>query len=137
MGKLEHCNPHSDSRFRRHDGRGRPLQGPSNVTSTGAGRIQGIENGGGGTYRRATLTVSDKPCDFSGSPGVAPYNVAPAGSSFTFWITVGGSQQGSNVLLQPGGTYYLNIRNQDSFGNPTCVGGSCEMFISFSKPSGT
>jgi len=108
---------------------------PSNVTSTGNGKMAGIESSGGGTPRLVTLSAT--PCDFA-PLAPPPSTVAPAGTSFTMWISVGGAQKSGVALLQPGTTYYLNIANRNGSGDPTCTGGfNCDMLISFGKPSGT
>ena len=42
------------------------------------------------------------------------------------------------MLMAPGTTYYLNIKNTDKKGIATCAAGKyCDMFVDFLKPQGT
>ena len=65
------------------------------------------------------------------------YNVS-TGSSLSYSLQVGGSQQAWITLLTPGTTYYLNVKNSTYTGTQTCPSGSqCNMFLDFYKPPGT
>ena len=104
----------------------------SNLTSTNKGTLAVTEYG---TSALHSATVSTTPCVFAGTSGL--WNYSAPGLTNSFSVIVGGSQPFNRVLLQPSTTYYVNIRNIDSFGNNSCPSGSCEVLIEFHKPSGT
>ena len=104
-----------------------------NVTSTAKGTLA-ITEYGTSAYKSATVSVN--PCVFAGSPGL--WNYSAPGLTNSFSVVVGGTQPFNKVVLQPGTTYYVNIRNIDGFGNTSCPQGvSCEALIEFHKPTGT
>lgn len=102
-----------------------------NVTSTALAKLSAIES-------NATTTIIRTAC-LSEMPGDLDHPVARArsvGISVTLTYGVGTSSLYA-ANLQPGKTYYLNIKNVDNKGNPTCPPGvSADMFIELAKPSG-
>jgi hypothetical protein len=58
---------------------------------------------------------------WQGQTGGLFYSVSP--------FTVGGGPQ-----LLPGGTYFVNIRNIDILGNPTCTTSTCNLVIQHKAP---
>ena len=108
---------------------------PAGSASSGDGSISMAEYVDPRTTRFSTISTS--PCDFSQTNWFTTWNVS-TGSTLNYSLQVGGSQQSSIMLLQPGVTYYLNVRNTDSNGTHTCASGTtCNMFLDFYKPPGT
>jgi len=103
-------------------------------SQTSLGRLVAAEYQGQGTPRWSKLSTA--PCDFSSSESATLFN-SGGGYTVTYSFQVGGSQQPYVVLLQPGATYYLNIRNSDEAGNPTCAENYCNMFIDLITPNGS
>ena len=111
------------------------LNPPAGVQSSGNGWIAMAEYVNP-RYTRFS-TISTTPCDFSQAGWFTLYNVS-VGSSLSYSLQVGGTQQSYVTLLMPGIPYYLNVRNTDQYGNQTCpLGSSCNMFLDFYKPPGT
>ena len=100
---------------------------PSTFTSTTNRTSSWAEYAAGPTVREAVF--SRNPCDFTvanalkTSLGVAQRQVDVIG--FYFKYKAGGNST-SAVGLTPGTSYYINIRNFDSGGQPTCTG-DCRM----------
>ena len=105
------------------------LHPPAGVLSSANGNIALYEWGGGPIARLSVISTT--PCDFSTANAATLFN-ASKGSDPRFWLQVGGTQTPGIVLLQPGVTYYLNVKNS---GCPT--GTKCEMGMDFAKPAGT
>ena len=60
------------------------------------------------------------------------------GSTVSFKFNIGGVQELFKVQVQPGQTYFMNLRNTGTNGLSSCPGGqTCEAYISFNKPKGT
>ena len=111
------------------------LNPPAGVQSSGNGWVAMAEYVNPRYTRFATISTT--PCDFSKTNWFTAYNVS-VGSSLSFSLQVGGSQQPYVTLLMPGVPYYLNVRNTDQNGTQTCpIGSSCNMFLDFYKPPGT
>ena len=115
------------------------LTPPAGTASYSSGTISMAEYGGGPITRYSQISTS--PCDFALAATPAnwylAYNVS-TGSSLSYSLQVGGSQQAWITLLTPGTTYYLNVKNTTYTGVQTCPPGSqCNMFLDFFKPPGT
>jgi hypothetical protein len=102
---------------------------PPGGWSSGYGSVSLAEYGGTAVSRASTISTS--PCDFSKTSASILFNVS-TGSSLGYSLQVGGSQAPWIFLMQPGVTYYLNVKNT---GCPT--GSQCNMFLDFTKPAGT
>lgn len=76
----------------------------------------------GGAFKK--VTVSKSACVFNaGGPGTS------AGLTATAYLSVG-SAGGYNMNVEPGGTYYLNIKLELPFGGPSCGPGKvCDFAI--------
>jgi len=108
---------------------------PPAGASFGSGALSGAEYSGPTTTR--TGKISTSPCDFSTATQFTLYNAFSA-STFNLPIQVGGTQLAWTMLMAPGTTYYLNIKNTDKKGIATCAAGKyCDMFVDFLKPQGT
>lgn len=105
---------------------------PAGVQSTSPGMIGMAEYGGGQVGRFATL--SQTACDFGKT---AWFVDVWQGNSLTIGMQVGGAPSSYAALVQPGQTYYLNVRNTNRWGTKTCTESSCNMYIEFTKPAGT
>jgi hypothetical protein len=90
------------------------------------------EWGGGPVPRYATLSTT--PCDWNKQSW---FTDLWTGSTISVGLKVGGSAVPYTALVQPGVTHYLNIRNTDRYGNPSCSDAQCNMFLDFGKPPGT
>jgi hypothetical protein len=86
---------------------------PANLANNGnGGNAAAIHYPGPNAVRTAVLSTS--PCDFTGnSQGT---NIKKVDSPL-IWFS---KNAFTGVVLQPSTTYYLNIKNVDSFGNPSC-----------------
>jgi len=97
--------------------------------ASGASRLQVYEYVDTKTDRR--MWVSRSRCDMSQSSGAA----YASGKTPTIYIRVGGTPSYNEVLMQPGETWYLMVRNEASlFGSvsPSCsttVGAHCNVGI--------
>jgi hypothetical protein len=92
---------------------------PANHTAGGL-KFSMAEWGGGPVQRDAC--ISQAPGDFSGMrTGVS------ARTSVNVVATIGGQPQPYQAHLQPGQTYYLNVKNL------SCQADTCDMFIDFTK----
>jgi hypothetical protein len=92
---------------------------PANHT-TGGLKFSMAEWGGGPVQREAC--ISQSPGDFNGTKtGVS------ARTSVNVVATIGGQPQPYQAHLQPGQTYYLNVKNL------SCQADTCDMFIDFTK----
>jgi hypothetical protein len=105
------------------------LHPPAGALSSANGSITLYEWGGGPISRLSVISTT--PCDFSKTSASILFNVS-TGSSLGYSLQVGGSQAPWIFLMQPGVTYYLNVKNT---GCPT--GSQCNMFLDFTKPAGT
>ena len=87
-----------------------------------------VEYGDGGAVRQAVL--STRPCDFSDEFALRTATNRLAKSqdtiSFSFKYTLGPPTTYA-VHFDPGGTYYLNVRNRFSDGSISCPSLSCSM----------
>jgi len=111
------------------------MTAPAGSASYSAGTISMAEYGGGPVTRFSTISTS--PCDFSQAGWFSAYNVS-TGTSLSYSLQVGGSQQAWVYLMMPGTSYYLNVKNTTYTGTQTCTSGSnCDMFLDFYKPPGT
>lgn len=103
-----------------------------NAVSGARAKISGIESNASCSIFR-TACLSESPGDFDHP--VSPYTRS-VGTGFNFVYGVGTSAS-YTANLRPGTTYYLNIKNVDGHGNPTCPPGvSADMFVELAKPSG-
>jgi hypothetical protein len=103
-------------------------------SSTSKGYAQAVEYSDPPSGRTAAL--SDTPCSLVGLPLVGGGTSAFGPNDNAPWahFSLVASKLGASIL-QPSTTYYLNIVNS---ANSTCRStGSCNMLISFSKPSGS
>lgn len=109
---------------------------PVGSASTGPGSIQSAEYIDPPTQRFGVL--SSTACDFtSGDYGGPLYNKQTQ-STISFGLQVGGTQSPYIVRLNPGTTYYLNIKNRQADGTtPSCGTATCNMIINWQKPPGT
>ena len=74
---------------------------PADYHSTQPARISAAEYGGGPVMRKSCISLT--PFDFD-QPNAIEQPIVQ------FWMQVGGAS-GSRVVLQPGQTYYCNVRN--------------------------
>jgi hypothetical protein len=105
------------------------LHPPAGRTSSANGTVTLVEWGGGPIPRLSVISTT--PCDFSTANVATLYN-ASKGADPKFFLQVGGKQTVGVVLLQPGQTYYLNVKNS---GCPT--GSQCNMNVDFAPSPGT
>jgi len=93
---------------------------PGQQPTTTVGSIQVAENGGQGTTRNVTMSLT--PCDFRAYDGTGvngPIAVCRNGTTCGVqWVV--GAQSTARAGLKAGTTYYLNIRNFDDFGGWSC-----------------
>ncbi|MEO5699107.1 MAG: hypothetical protein ABIS17_04955 [Casimicrobiaceae bacterium] len=87
--------------------------------ASGSGSVSFAEFAGGPVDRTASLSTT--PCTFDTAALTTRY-----GTGQTISFQVGGSSS-RRPVLQPNTTYYLNVRNQDYWGNLTCFGSSCDI----------
>jgi hypothetical protein len=102
-----------------------------NGTSGSYAKVSGLEsNANYPEYR--TVSLSTSPCSFTTPAGKYSTSVG-----LSFYLTYGvGTSSLTYTNLQPGTTYYVNIKNEKN-GVSTCPSGvSCDMFVSLAKPSG-
>ena len=94
------------------------------VPADAAGKTIAIavfDNAPGGAYKK--VTVSKSACVFGTGPG------SSSGLTATVYLSVG-SAGGYNMNVEPGGTYYLNVKLELPFGQPSCgPGRSCNFGI--------
>lgn len=113
------------------------------------GKVQAAEYGDPPTYRQASLSTAA--CDFRGVAngqydqyfrditGQQPFPLQWAfGNTAVAEFTVTGNAL-FRPQLQPGGTYYYNVRNWNPYGNggsgtTSCGGSSCNAIISINTP---
>jgi hypothetical protein len=105
---------------------------PTGTISAAPGSLAGAEYGGGPVQRFATLSTS--PCDFSGSSWFVNKWTGP---TISVGLKVGGGPAPYTGLVQPGVPFFLNIRNTNQYGQPSCSGSQCNMFFHFARPAGT
>lgn len=94
--------------------------------------ISSAEYGDGKAMRTGSLSTA--PCDMTGTPFGKPAKfkgIQTPGFSYQ----INGASTGV-LVLQPSTTYYLNIVNRDSLGNPSCSTSTCNMIIQLTKPFG-
>jgi hypothetical protein len=104
-----------------------------NATSAAFAKISGIESNAAISIFR-TACLSEVPGDLTHPISLYGRSV---GTGFSFAYGVGAAATQYKTNLKPGTTYYVNIKNQDSHGNPTCPPGvSADMFVELAKPSG-
>ncbi len=108
---------------------------PFGATATRPGTVDVVEYGGGPTGRQ--VTISRAACDFrptdpTGANGPI-YNASALGVSAG--ITLGTAGRGT-VALQPGETYYVNVRNAWPDGTLSCPQstGSCGALLGLTVP---
>src|SRR5439155_24436669 len=81
---------------------------PGGSGSYSSGTVSMAEYGGGPITRFSTISTTA--CDWPQAGWFSAYNVS-TGTSLSYSLHVGGSQQAWITLLMPGITYYLNVRN--------------------------
>jgi hypothetical protein len=108
---------------------------PAGVVSFSPGSINMAEWGTGGNPRYASLSTTA--CDFSTTNWFS--DLWASGTISTPLYVGVPAPAYAGASLQAGQVYYLNIRNTDRWGNPSCSepSGYCNMFIDFYKPPGT
>jgi hypothetical protein len=103
---------------------------PPGAFPSRVGRIQGADFNGQGIMHEAT--ISTVACDFRATDpsGVNGPVARTSGTGITFLVTVDGSQP-QYPMLQPGGTYYFNLRNYaPESGTISCPSTSrCDAFV--------
>jgi hypothetical protein len=105
---------------------------PAGTMSFTPGSITMAEWGGGPVPRYATLSTT--PCDFGKTSWFTDLWTGP---TLSIGLKVGGGPTPYTAVVQPGITYYLNVRNTDRWGNQSCSESQCNMFLDFAKPPGT
>jgi hypothetical protein len=85
------------------------------------GKISVAEDGTG-PYER-TITISPNACDFS------PQTALISQITATFVKTFMPAENKWKYPLISSGTYYINIKNINSFGTSSCPSGSCAMTV--------
>jgi hypothetical protein len=106
-------------------------------TTPATGAVSGLANFSSIEYQDGkasrTASLSTVPCDLTGTGfGKIAKFKGTQGVSFTYQIN--GISTG--IVLQPSTTYYVNIVNRDSLGNPSCGTATCNMIIQLTKPFG-
>lgn len=114
---------------------------PQTATGTTPGVVSVVEYVDGQASR--TMTISPSSCDFRGfSPGQG-VTVDPTGAnnpmSWSFGINPNSQiglagMTGSFPKLEPGRTYYVNIRNRDFSGIDSCQTANCNVRITVNRP---
>lgn len=114
---------------------------PQNATGTLPGFVSVVEYIDGQASR--TMTISPSSCDFRGfTPGQGA-TVDPTGAnnpmSWSFGIypnsQIGlAGMTGNFPKLEPGRTYYVNIRNRDYSGADSCQTTNCNVRITVNRP---
>jgi hypothetical protein len=104
------------------------------TSSTAKGYIQAVEYSDPPSGRSAALSAT--PCDLVGLPKVGGGTSAfgPNDNAPWAYFSLVASKTGASVL-QPNTTYYFNITN--SLPSTCQSSGSCNMLITFNKPSGS
>lgn len=106
---------------------------PANYSSGSLSRISGVEYGGGPINRYSTL--SSEPCDFGDLTALPAQNVLKGTGISAFWLQVGGTST-RFAVVEPGKTYYLNVRNSDEDGNSSCTTQTyCNMAFGVTVPN--
>jgi hypothetical protein len=102
---------------------------PANLANNGSGGfVNAIEYAGLTAFRTGVLSTT--PCDFNyeADSSHAQFTNASVGVSATVYFS---SSIYGGVVLQPGKTYYFNIKN-DQFGTSTCGGSDCPIAVTLS-----
>lgn len=109
---------------------------PANATATRNGAVDVVEYGGGPTGRQ--MTISRAACDFrpvdpNGVNGPLFNMNSGMSASGAIRLANGGS---GGVALQPGATYYVNVRNVWPDGSISCPQstGSCHALVGITIP---
>ena len=101
---------------------------PLTATGTSLRTTSWVEYAAGPVVREAVL--STKPCDFTTASAVKNAGGSALRSTewprFSFNYRLGAAGM-SAAGFQPGQVYYLNVRNRDPQGNPTCSIDNCRM----------
>ncbi|MEP7206593.1 MAG: hypothetical protein ABI920_06620 [Casimicrobiaceae bacterium] len=87
--------------------------------NTGSGSVSFAEFASGPVDRTASLSTS--PCTFDTQAITTRYGT---GNTITFQV---GGTNSRKPVLQPNTTYYMNVKNINYYGNPTCFGSSCDI----------
>ena len=98
------------------------------------GQISVAEFSGSPIFR--TATISTQACDFRGYPSSFPTDptgvTAPlkwsGGNTVNFSYSISPDARGAPMLLAPG-TYYLNVRTEDFYGNLQCPSSACDIIV--------
>jgi hypothetical protein len=100
---------------------------PQGKTS-GYAKFSFSEAGGGAVTR--TISMSTQPCDWSAANAV--------GGTTSPWTPLEGASSSGQFMagVGPGGlvagtTYFVNIKNVDASGAPTCFSGNCDIVTNF------
>ena len=114
---------------------------PQNATGTSPGVVSVVEYIDGQAQR--TMTISPSSCDFRGfTPGQGG-SVDPTGAnrpmSWSYGINPNSQigllgMTGNFPKLEPGRTYYVNIRNRDYNGTDSCLTTNCNVRITVNRP---
>lgn len=96
-----------------------------------------------------TVSISKKPCDFSSASAISPYindyarttkensiavNFSVGNSECNYYIGAGGSGCTKGINLQPGQTFYVNVKNDP--GASECIGADkdCRVVFHIMRP---
>ena len=114
---------------------------PQTATGTTPGVVSVVEFIDGQAQR--IMTISPSACDFRGfTPGVGG-SVDPTGANNPLGWAYGinpniffglAGMTGSGPKLQPGQTYYVNIRNRDFNGTDSCLTSNCNVRLTVNRP---
>ncbi|MEP7207236.1 MAG: hypothetical protein ABI920_09885 [Casimicrobiaceae bacterium] len=109
---------------------------PANATATRNGSVTAVEYGGGPTGRQ--MTISRAACDFRpADPSGVNGPLANISQGNSASASLGLANSGTSGLpLQPGQTYYINVRNAWPDGSISCpqATGSCGASVGITLP---
>ena len=106
---------------------------PANTAPGVFATISSGEWGDQPTFRTAALSTT--PCDFTSPNPLGRYATLIGSQEPAVVYAVGGTSR-VYAILQPSTTYYLNIKNVNALGAPSCTSTTCNMFVELQKPNG-